>query len=294
MFGFIRPVKSELRVKEVDRFQSVYCGLCHAIKESYGRFYTFFLSYDMTFLALVLGSDESETAPVLQKRCDAHPVCKRACAAADDAIHTAADMSVLFCYHKMRDSVMDEKGAKKLFAKLLLGLGKKGYQKARERFPEADAEMVCALADLTALEKENCNSMDRAADASARLTAAAIPKTGDAKERILKQMFYHVGRWIYLLDACADLEEDLNDGNYNPVARRFDLEKPDLTEIKEPMTRTLERSLVDVCTAFDLLDIRRDSELIHNIIFLGMPVVTTQVLSGKYQMNGGWGKHGSL
>ena len=53
MFGFIRPVKAELRVKEADRFQQVYCGLCHAIRAEYGRFYTLFLSYDMTFFALV-------------------------------------------------------------------------------------------------------------------------------------------------------------------------------------------------------------------------------------------------
>ena len=44
MFGFIRPVKAELRVKEADRFQQVYCGLCHAIRAEYGRFYTLFLS----------------------------------------------------------------------------------------------------------------------------------------------------------------------------------------------------------------------------------------------------------
>ena len=56
MFGFIRPVKPELRVREVDRFQAVYCGLCHEIKRRYGRMQTWFLSYDMTFLALVLGA----------------------------------------------------------------------------------------------------------------------------------------------------------------------------------------------------------------------------------------------
>ena len=49
MFGFIRPYKPELRVREVNRFQAVYCGLCHEIKDRYGRLQTYFLSYDMTF-----------------------------------------------------------------------------------------------------------------------------------------------------------------------------------------------------------------------------------------------------
>ena len=70
MFGFIRPVKSELKVKEADRFQQVYCGLCHAIRARYGRFYTMFLSYDMTFYALVVGSGEVSVPPAERRRCD--------------------------------------------------------------------------------------------------------------------------------------------------------------------------------------------------------------------------------
>lgn len=294
MFGFIRPVKPELRVREADRFQQVYCGLCHAIRARYGRFYTLFLSYDMTFFALVAGCGEQSTLPPCKKRCDAHPLTKRPCAETDAALELAADVSVLLTYHKFRDSVQDDKGMKRLFAKLMCALGRRGYKKAQARLPGADAEMVAALADLQALERENCDSMDRPADASARLTAAVVPHTGDSRERVLRQMFYHIGRWLYLLDAAQDVAEDMRDENYNPVVRRYGLQAPDLTEIKEPLERTLERSLADVCMAYDLLDARRDAELIRNIIFLGMPLVTRQVLDGTYQMNGGWGKHGSI
>ena len=294
MFGFIRPVKSELRVREADRFQQVYCGLCHAIRARYGRFYTLFLSYDMTFFVLVAGAEREGTPPPCRKRCDAHPLLKRPCAAPDDALALAADVSVLLSYHKFRDSLADEKGAKRLLAWLLCGLGKRGYQRARARLPDADREIVAALDDLQAIEREKCPSMDRAADASARMTAAVVPRTGDARERVLRQMFYHIGRWVYLLDAAQDVAEDLEQGNYNPVVLRYDLRKPDLTEIKDALERTLERSLADVCMAFDLLDAQRDAELIRNIIFLGMPLVTRQVLDGTYQTNGGWGKHGSL
>ena len=294
MFGFIRPVKPELRVKEADRFQQVYCGLCHAIRARYGRFYTFFLSYDMTFFALVAGCDAAETAPPCRKRCDAHPLTKRACAQSDAALELAADVSVLLTYHKLRDSLADEKGPKRALAAVLCRLGRRGYEKARSRLPEEDAEMVEALAELQALEREKCASMDRAADASARMTAAVVPRTGDACERVLRQMFYHIGRWVYLLDAAQDVGEDLEQDNYNPVVLRYGLRTPGLTEIREPLERTLERSLADICMAFDLLDVRRDADLIRNIIFLGMPLATKQVLDGTYQTNGGWGRHGSL
>ena len=154
--------------------------------------------------------------------------------------------------------------------------------------------MVQALDDLQALEREQCASMDRAADASARMTEAVVPRTGDARERVLRQMFYHIGRWVYLLDAAQDVKEDMEQDNYNPVVLRYGLRTPDITEIKQPLERTLERSLADICMAFDLLDAQRDAELIRNIIFLGMPLVTRQVLDGTYQTNGGWGRHGSL
>ena len=111
MFGFIRPVKAELRVKEADRFQQVYCGLCHAIRAEYGRFYTLFLSYDMTFFALVAGSEEAETAPPCRKRCDASPFRRKSCAETDDALRLAADASILLTYHKFQDDLADEKGA---------------------------------------------------------------------------------------------------------------------------------------------------------------------------------------
>ena len=112
--------------------------------------------------------------------------------------------------------------------------------------------------------------------------------------RILWQMFYHTGRWVYLIDACADLADDLQHGAYNPVALRFGLTAPDLAPVRETLEITLQRSLADIYNAFQLLDVYRDRELLENIICLGMPLVTRQVLDGTYQSNGGQSRHGSL
>ena len=263
MFGFIRPVKAELRVKEADRFQQVYCGLCHAIRAEYGRFYTLFLSYDMTFFALVAGSEEAETAPPCRKRCDASPFRRKSCAETDDALRLAADASILLTYHKFQDDLADEKGAKRALAALLCRLGRRGYEKARARMPEADEDIRQALEDLRRLEAERCPSMDRAADTSSRMTAAVVPRTGDTRERILHQMFYQIGRWIYLVDAVQDIQKDMEENSYNPVVLRYE------PNAGHPLERTLERSLADICMAFDLLSPRRDADPIRNIIFLG-------------------------
>lgn len=293
MFGFIRPVKSELRVREVDRFQEVYCGLCHAIRARYGRFHTLFLSYDMTFFALVLGCT-AEDGTAEGCRCGASPFRKRRVCRDSAAIDWAADISVLLNYHKLRDSVRDETGVRRFAARALLRIARRGYRRAAQRLPDADRAFADCIDELAVLEAARCNSIDRAADPAARLLAAAVPPTGDDRERILRQLFYHTGRWVYLIDACEDLAEDLAGGGYNPVALRFGLSGADLPAVREPLERTLERSLVDICTAFDLLGARRDAGLIENIIWLGLPAVTRQVLDGTYQTNGGRIRHGSL
>ncbi len=293
MFGFIRPVKDELRVRELDRFQEVYCGLCHAIRSRCGRVHTLFLSYDMVFFALVLGCT-GEGGCSGRRRCGASPFRARRVCTGSDALDWAADVSVLLNYHKLCDSVRDERGLKRLGARVLRFLARPGYRRAAARLPEVDREVQACISQLAALEGARCDSIDRAADTTARLLAAAVPPTGDDRERILRQLFYHTGRWVYLADACADLADDLSTGGYNPVALRFGLQSADLSAVREPMERTLERSLVDICTAFDLLGARRDAGLIENIIWLGLPAVTRQVLDGTYQMNGGRMRHGSL
>ncbi|MGE4548582.1 MAG: DUF5685 family protein [Intestinibacillus sp.] len=295
MFGFIRPVKSELRVREMERFQSVYCGLCHAIRRRYGRVHTLSLSYDMTFLTLLLEGLLPKGAAEARQRCDASPVRAKCVLCEDEAIGFAADVSVLLTYHKLQDTVADDRGAKRLAALGLRQFSERGYHKARAAQPELDRVMADCLQELSLVEKAKTPSIDRAADPFARLLAACAPAWEDeGVRRILQELLYHVGRWIYLIDACADLADDWKTGSYNPVALRYELASPSLETVKEPLERTLERSLASIHAAFQLLDIRRDREILENIICLGLPVVTRQVLDGTYQSNGGQGRHGSL
>ncbi len=294
MFGFIRPAKSEMRVRELDRFKSVYCGLCHALRARYGRMHTFFLSYDMTFLALVLESLQPEGANTVARRCDASPVRKKNVLETDDALAYTADLSVLLTYHKLGDTVADERGLKRLGARGLRLIIRPGYRRAQQTRPEADSIMRACLAQLAAVERDKLPSIDRAADPFARLLAGCVPDTGDAQTRVLRELFYHIGRWIYLIDACYDVEEDWKSGGYNPITLRYELQEPALASAKDALEITLSRSLAAIHAAFELLDIKRDRELIENIICLGLPLVTRQVLDGTYQPNGGQSRHGSI
>ena len=205
MFGYVRPSDRRLTEEERETFRAAYCGLCHALGASYGPAGRMILNYDLTFLAMVL----SEGGGTCEKRCAVHPFRKRRCACGDAAMDTAADMSVILTWWQIQDGIADHglfQGLKYRAAALLLG---RAYRKARRRQPDFDAGTQKRLTALAELEAERCPSLDRPADAFAVLLAGAAQGIADpVKRRVAEQLLYHLGRWVYLVDAADDLKED--------------------------------------------------------------------------------------
>ena len=137
MYGYVIVNKPELKFKEYDRYRSYYCGLCDILREQYGIRGQVSLSYDMTFLVILLtGLYEPQTA-YLEERCIIHPVAKHP-VRKNEVTSYVADMNVLMAYYKCVDDWKDEKKVTRLtYSRLLKGQVKKicgKYpQKAREK-----------------------------------------------------------------------------------------------------------------------------------------------------------------
>ena len=56
MYGYIVMNKPELKIREYERYRAYYCGLCKSLKTDAGMRGQISLSYDMTFLALLLSA----------------------------------------------------------------------------------------------------------------------------------------------------------------------------------------------------------------------------------------------
>ncbi|MCD8242159.1 MAG: DUF5685 family protein, partial [Lachnospiraceae bacterium] len=54
MFGYIMVHQPELKVREYETYRASYCGLCRSLKKRHGRIGQMTLSFDMTFIALLL------------------------------------------------------------------------------------------------------------------------------------------------------------------------------------------------------------------------------------------------
>ena len=48
MFGYIKPLKNELKFSEYEIYHAFYCGMCNELKTK-----RVFLAYDFAFLALL-------------------------------------------------------------------------------------------------------------------------------------------------------------------------------------------------------------------------------------------------
>lgn len=275
MFGYVRPCRPELKCKDFDLYRATYCGLCRCLRRRYGLLAPMFLNFDFTFLALVLWSAEERFTPCAG-RCHANPLRKKPMCPDSPALEQAADESIVLTWWKLRDAMGDEPFWKGLPARVLSGLLGPAYRKAAARRPEFAAAVKESLGELNRLEGEQCPSMDRTADTFARLLQAAAPGEG-TEGRVLGQLLYHLGRWIYLIDARDDLVEDRAACRYNPVAARYGPEGDD-----PALKRTLDHSLELMGAALQLGDFGCRKALLENIIYLGLPLVQRAVLEGSW------------
>ena len=281
MFGYVRPLRGELKVREWEQYQAVYCGLCAAMGRRYGFVSRMFLSYDFTLLAMLLLPPEN--GPGWSKcRCPARLWCgKKPCTASHPALDRAAGESVILAWWKLQDGIADGKWWERLGCRLLSLLLGRAYRKAKRDCSAFDATVSQCLSELHALEETRTPSIDRPADAFARLLAGAAPEGKDEGEKRARyQLLYHLGRWIYLVDAWDDLEEDGRTGSYNPIALRF---SGDEAARQDALALTLRHSRNLACSASQLLELGQWRGIVENILYLGLPAAEGLVLRGQWK-----------
>ena len=149
LFGYVTPLKGELKVKDFGRFKCYYCGLCCHIKKQFGNIPRLSLNYDMTLLGLLLDGLNPDEVEVSYHRCILHPTEKKTEISNNKAISYAAYINISLFYYKLVDDVQDDKSLKSKISASILS-------PYRNKFPKSviktDIEVKKYLNDLSLLE----------------------------------------------------------------------------------------------------------------------------------------------
>lgn len=284
MFGYVRVYQPELKMGEFEQYRGVYCALCKQLGKRYGFFARMTLSYDFTFLALFRMALDDGCVGFRKGRCVFNPLKKRMCCCDNSHLHDAADAATLMVYYKLKDNIADSGFFPALPARLLLPFAALARRKALKRQPELDRIVAGCMEQQTELERAGTDSIDLAAEPSAKMLAflAQLTADDDRERMVLERFGYCLGRWIYLIDAVDDLPGDLDKGRYNPYIYSLQLKKGETERIEKAQKYailTLNACLAECIASYNLLEIRRFDGILRNILELGMPEAHKRVLS---------------
>lgn len=281
MFGYVTISKEQLTEDEYDIFCSYYCGVCKATGKRASQLSRMGLSYDITFLALVLESLSEVDPEIKMENCIVHPIKKRSCVKESGALDYAAEVGVILEYLKLADDLHDDKSVKAAAGMMLMH---RGYKRSAKQNIQSHELIKKQLKRLSEYEKNGCDSIDETADAFAKILECLFaPEFIEDRKitRILSWMGYNLGRWIYILDAYNDMERDFKDKSYNPLLAGGETPEQVKTNRKQETELALTFTLENIASAFELLDFKRNESLIGKIIYTGLKQRQAFVLDGK-------------
>lgn len=261
MFGYVTVQQEELKLKDFHRYRAYYCGLCRALQKRYGVKGQMTLTYDMTFLAILLTAYREETLREEKHLCVVHPG-KKQTMLMNAVTDYAADMSVLLAWYKCQDDILDDKSVK---ARAMARTLDKAKEKVAAAYPRQARAVAEGFRRLREAELSGSTEIDLPAGAFGDMIAELFVWQEDIWSGEFRQLGFFLGKYIYLLDAYDDIVKDIKKNEYNPwrsYASRRDFEA--LVE------NTLTMMISECAKSFERLPIVQDVDILRNILYSGV------------------------
>ena len=283
MFGYVRTMDAELKVKEHELYRATYCGLCRSMGKCTGQCSRMTLNYDFVFLALTRYAISPCKVSFRARRCLAHPFVKRSSMEQNEILDYCSAASAILNYQKVLDDLNDEKGLKKLRAALLFPFVSYSRKKAIKKDPalrQLDESISKKLESLSMIEKSEQIGVDIPAACFGDILGEIMSFGLDGTDaRIAFELGKHVGAWIYVADALDDMREDAKKGRYNPLLKLYGGKIPNGDELSMIYDAT-KNKLFAAESAFDLIDTDDEGikNILSNILYIGIPKRTADII----------------
>ena len=282
MFGYVQADTPYLFIKDDILYKAMYCGLCKGIAEVCGHPARMGLSYDVTFLSVLLHNLAGKDVKIEKSHCLTHCIRSSQMAGVDELTRKLGALNTALVYFKYTDDIEDgDKGrGKRLWFS-------SGYKRMQKKYPEIERIVRENMCGQQAVEKQRVNSIDRAADCTARMIEQLSRYLlEDKATAYTDKLFYQIGKWIYLIDALDDYDKDIKKGAYNPFVVAYG----DGAKCKQELMQG--KSGEEVRFAFHSIfyDIREclanvqfhfNRDLTDNILLRGLPMTTQKIMNGE-------------
>lgn len=279
MFGYVRTDVPYLYIKDDVLYKAMYCGVCKGIGQVCGQKARMGLTYDVTFLSVIMHNILGVDVKVEKSHCLTHCIRSREMAEVDELTRKLGALNTLLAYYKFIDDIADEgKGRiKSLWFK-------KGYKLAKKKYPEIERIVKANLAVQAEIEKANTDSVDRAADPTANMLAEFSEYAlGEKSTEFTRNLFYAIGKWVYLIDALDDYDKDVKKQTYNPFRLAYDATcKQALLsgERGEEVRFIFNAVFFDIRENLSHIEFRFNRDLSDNILLRGLPMMTKRIMAG--------------
>ncbi len=275
MFGYLKIHKDELLVREYDAYKAVYCGLCRQLGKEYSFISRLMLSYDCTFYSILLMSLDRTCNGFKNGRCTCNPFKKCSFALCSSNTYSKASaLSVISVYYKLKDDITDSGFFKRCFLKFLQPLPSHWRKKAL-RLGYSDIDKI--VGDMMIMqnkdEQSNSSTIDSAAHPTAFMLGSilALEANNDTAKRVFYEFGYHIGRWIYFIDAADDIKKDKQSGNFNPFINT------DIASAKY-IDSVLSQCLARAFEAYSLMNLTDFKGILDNMMLKGLPSVQNKII----------------
>ena len=258
MFGYVVANTAALTEEEKQRYQAVYCGLCREIGRRSGQTARLSLTYDLSFLILLLSSLYEPRETEKTESCIIH--LKKRPWTANIFTEYAADLNVYLSYYKLLDDKRDEgRHTGRGYARML----ERQSRRIELIWPRQCGVIREKLEALSGIEERREPLPDIAANVFGELMGELfVYDPEDYWVDTLRDFGQGLGRFVYLMDAAVDYERDKKSGAYNPLV---------LADIPpETMRSALTLLMGEAVRAFEHLPLEQDMSLMRNILYGGV------------------------
>lgn len=272
MFGYVLPDKPNMFVKDFTMYKAFYCGLCKAIGKDCGQCMRLTTNYDVTFLAVLAHAATGEEAGISNETCILNPFRKKSIVRYSPLMRKIVWVNSILAHYKCVDDVEDNRSVAKRMTDACVV--RRHYKRARREMPLSDRAVGDGYEQLRALERADCDSPDRAAHPFAQsIEQVGRELLGERCTDEIASILYHMGKWVYLMDAIDDAADDAKHGKYNVFLAdgyAFVDRGQLLADKGEQMETVLMSCYRAMCDAFDKVRFERYEGVLTNIIWYGI------------------------